>query len=94
MARFIIADITDAMSIPQELQAIVPTLSVPVKPLLLKVKGSTGEYAMFKDLRQKYHWVLAVYRYKSSDELIESLEPKVIVPAEKKAIALIKRKSR
>jgi hypothetical protein len=92
MARFIIADITEPKCVPHELATIVPTLSVPVKPLMLK--GSTGEYAMFKDLRQKYHWVLAVYRYKSSDELIESLEPKMIVPAEKKAKALIKRKSR
>jgi len=92
MARFIIADISEPKCIPHELATVVPTLSVPVKPLLLK--GSTGEYAMFKDLRQKYHWVLAVYRYNNSDELIESLEPKVIVPAEKKARALIKRKNR
>jgi len=92
MARFIIADITDGKCIPHELATIVPTLSIPVKPLLLK--GSTGEYAMFKDLRQKYHWVLAVYRYKDQRELVESIEPKVIGPAEKKAKALIKRKNR
>jgi len=59
------------------------TGSIPVKPLLLK--GSTGEYAMFRDLRQKYHWVLAVYHYKDQMELVESIEPKVIGPAEKKA---------
>jgi hypothetical protein len=41
LARFIIADITEPRSIPQELQAIVPDLAVPVQPLLLK--GSDGE---------------------------------------------------
>ena len=91
MARFIIADITEPRCIPQELATIVPTLSVPVKPLLLK--GATGEYAMFRDL-SKYPWVLTVYRYKNSDELIQSLETKVIAPTEKKATALIKSKNR
>ena len=38
MARFIVADITEPRSIPQELATIIPTLSVPVKPLLLKVQ--------------------------------------------------------
>src|SRR5436189_199425 len=34
LSRFIIADLTDPSSIPQELYAIVPTLAIPVQPLL------------------------------------------------------------
>jgi hypothetical protein len=36
MARFIIADLTDPSSIPHELQAIIPSVRVPVQPLLLE----------------------------------------------------------
>src|SRR5436309_10080496 len=51
LARFILADITDPSSIPQELYAIVPTLAVPVLPLL---EASKREYSMFDDLRRTY----------------------------------------
>jgi uncharacterized protein YjbI with pentapeptide repeats len=61
MARFIIADLTKASSIAKELEAIVPNLAVPVKPLL---EGSRP-YAMFKDY-WKYDWVLKVYRYRGA----------------------------
>ena len=88
LARFIIADITEPRSIPQELQAIVPDLAVPVQPLLLE--GSTGEYGMFQDLR-KYDWVLEVYRYDSLEGLLASLGEKVIAPAEAKAKELERR---
>ena len=82
LSRFIIADITEPRSIPQELQAIVPHLAVPVQPLILE--GSTGEYAMFQDL-SKYRWMLPIHPYKDIDYLLDSLGEKVIVPAEAKA---------
>jgi hypothetical protein len=82
MARFIIADITQAKSIPQELQAIVPNLpSVPVQPLLLT---SEREYGLFEHIR-RYPWVLDTYYYDNLNEVLASVEDKVISPAETKA---------
>lgn len=82
MARFVIADITEAKSIPQELQAIVPNLpSVPVQPLLL---ASEEEYGMFEHFK-KYPWVLETYFYSNIEELITHLEEKVINPPNLKA---------
>jgi hypothetical protein len=70
MARFIIADITDAKSIPQELQRIVPELpSVPVQPLIL---ASDHEYGMFEHFK-RYPWVLKMYEYKNAEELLSGL---------------------
>ena len=80
LTRFIIADITDAKSIPQELQAIVPNLpSVPVQPLLL---ASEKEYGMFDHFEQ-YPWVLKPYRYRNVGALLLNLNKKVISPAER-----------
>jgi hypothetical protein len=79
MARFIVADITDAKSIIAELERIVPDLpSVPVQPLML---SSDYEYALFEHIR-RYPWVLEVYKYDSPDELLQLIKEKVIAPAE------------
>jgi uncharacterized protein YjbI with pentapeptide repeats len=86
IARFVIADITDARSIPQELMAIVPRLpSVPVQPLLL---ASQGQYGMFEHFAS-FPWVLEPVLYENQESLLAELDEKVICPAEKKAKAQI-----
>jgi uncharacterized protein YjbI with pentapeptide repeats len=90
MARFIIADLTDPSSIPQELQAIIPSVRVPVQPLLLE---GSSLYSMFKDFDpQDFHWVLPVYRYKEPEQLLATLTENVIAPAEGKVKALEERR--
>ncbi|HEV2158309.1 pentapeptide repeat-containing protein [Bradyrhizobium sp.] len=90
MARFVIADLTDPSSIPQELQAIIPSVRVPVQPLLLE---GSSLYSMFKDFDpEDFHWVLPVYKYKEPEQLLAALAEKVIAPAENKVEALAKRR--
>jgi uncharacterized protein YjbI with pentapeptide repeats len=82
LARFVIADITDAKSIPQELKHIVPNLpSVPIQPLLL---ASQYEYGMF-DHFLRFPWVLEPVFYADQEALLAELARNVIAPAEAKA---------
>ena len=78
MAKFVVADLTDAKSIPQELAAVVPHLpSVPIQPILL---ASQREYALFEHWR-RFPWVLPEFVYKNERHLLAHLEAKVIKPA-------------
>ncbi|MGO8948985.1 MAG: pentapeptide repeat-containing protein [Ktedonobacterales bacterium] len=84
MARFIIADLTEPASIPQELQAIVPDVAVPVQPLIAE---DAKPFAMFID-HHKYHWMLPTYQYADLEELLAVVQEQVIAPAEAKALQL------
>lgn len=77
MSRFVIADLTDARSIPQELKAIVPHLpSVPVQPVLLE---SQRGYAMFEHF-ERFPWVRPTFYYKDTEHLLATLEHQILGP--------------
>jgi hypothetical protein len=81
MARFVIADITEPKSIPQELSHIIPFLpSVPIVPLL---QVSEHEYGMFEHFIS-YPWVQPIYQYHDLEELLHSFQERIIDPTEKK----------
>jgi uncharacterized protein YjbI with pentapeptide repeats len=87
LSRFVIADLTNPRSIPQELTRIVPNLpSVAVQPI---IRAPQDPYAMFGDLL-RYPWVLKPYRYRSNESLLADLEKRVVGPAEAKAEKLTK----
>ena len=96
LARFIIVDLTDPSSAPHEVATVIPHTVVPVQPLLwqepLMIDGKAvvrREYAMFEDLRRRYHWVLPTFRYQDATELLVSLQAQIIAPAEQKAKELM-----
>ncbi|HET6256654.1 MAG TPA: pentapeptide repeat-containing protein [Puia sp.] len=83
LSKFIIADLTNARSIPQELERIIPSLPhVPVQPIIL---NSEAEYSLFEHYRH-YPWVLEPFLYRDSEELVKSISTKIIEPAEAKLI--------
>ena len=82
MARFVIADLSDAKSILQELRGIVPDLpSVAVQPLILIPQEEPGMF----DFIRRFPWVLEPYRYESQLHLLANLEKSVVEPADAKA---------
>src|SRR5215204_2348012 len=85
MARFVIADISDAKSVLQELRAIVPDLpSVPVQPIILAMQEEPGMFDFYRH-QQSF---LTVHRYTSQAQLLADLGEKVIRPAELKVLEL------
>jgi hypothetical protein len=87
LARFVIADLTDARSVLLELRGIVPSRPLlPVQPILLESQHEPGMFDFFK----QYPWVLRTAVYGSTDELLASVDERVIGPAEARAADLRK----
>lgn len=83
MARFVIADLSASVRLPQELDHIIPNLpAVPIQPVLLV---SDRKHAMFERW-EHCPWVLPDFLYEDEKQLLTSLIEKVIEPAEKKRL--------
>lgn len=78
MSRFIVADLTEPRSVPQELQAIVPDVEVPVQPI---IEAPGQPFATFVTFG-KYSWMLPLQRYTDPAHLSSSICDLVIQPAE------------
>lgn len=88
MARFVIADVSDARSVLQELQAIVPhSPMLPVQPIIDAAQDEPGMFDVFK----KYPWFLRVHRYDSPIQLLadfDRLLGEIEIEAAKRSIPL------
>ncbi len=81
LSRFLIVDITDARSVPAELQSILPNLSVPVRPILDR-RDTHGSFSLFEEFA-KFEWLLLpVFLYDNPAHLMASLKTEIVEPAE------------
>jgi hypothetical protein len=80
MSRFVIADLSEPRSIPQELRAIIPALmSVPVVPI---INQRGREFATFAALARRPNVAQPTLRYENVDDLVEKLDRQVVPAAE------------
>jgi hypothetical protein len=91
LSKFVIADITNPKSAPLELQATVPEIMVPFRPI---IEEGEKPFSMLQDLWIKHReWVFEPIYYSSVDALIASLDEKIIRPAEARFAELLARKA-
>jgi uncharacterized protein YjbI with pentapeptide repeats len=78
LARFVIADITDATQVRDELRNIVPDFpSLPIQPILLR---GHPEFVGMTNL-QRYPWVLPSFEYDNTEHLLAHLDSDVVARA-------------
>jgi uncharacterized protein YjbI with pentapeptide repeats len=85
LARFVIADVTDATEVRAELHNIAPDFtSLPIQLILLR---GHAEFVSLSHLT-KFPWVLPIFEYDDLKQLLADLGEKVIRPAELKVMEL------
>jgi uncharacterized protein YjbI with pentapeptide repeats len=83
LARFVIADVTDAKIVLEEVLHIVRTIDVPVAPLLLG--GGGKEPVTLSSLRKGHVSLMKTFVYGSPEHLIPVIKKAIFDPAEAKA---------
>jgi uncharacterized protein YjbI with pentapeptide repeats len=79
LARFVIADVTDATEVRVELHNVVPDFtSLPVQLIVLR---GHSEFVSLSHLT-KFAWVLPIFEYDDEKHLLASLDKSVVGPAE------------
>jgi hypothetical protein len=79
LARFVIADVTDATEVRVELHNIVPDFTaLPIQLILLR---GHPEFVNLSHLR-KFPWVLPIFEYHNEKHLLASLDKSIVSPAE------------
>jgi uncharacterized protein YjbI with pentapeptide repeats len=91
LSHFVIADVTNPKSAPLELQATVPEVMVPFRPI---IQEGEKPFAMLEDLWiQHRDWVFEPLYYSSVDALVAALDEKIIKPSRVRAAELLARKA-
>jgi uncharacterized protein YjbI with pentapeptide repeats len=86
MAKFIIADLTEAKAVVQELQAIVPNL--PSVAIRFIIRKSDREPGMLDHIK-RFPWVVdGAFEYENVAEVLASIYDKIIGPAQAKLLEL------
>lgn len=90
MSQFIVVDLTDASSVPLELQATVPDLMVPVLPI---IQAGRRAFAMFADLQRRYFWIQPTLAYRTKTELVGRVDDALVARAEEAARLIEERRT-
>jgi uncharacterized protein YjbI with pentapeptide repeats len=85
LSRFVIADLTDAKVLLQELQAILTQVStLPVLPILQK---GAGINVVIADFTARANFIRDVFQYQDTADIAAQLTTRVIEPAEAHRVA-------
>lgn len=87
LSRFVIADLSEPRSLPQELQAIVPNLqSVPIVPI---INEGGREFATSNSIARRPSVVQPTVRYRNIADLETRLEGEIVDAAERTRQAVL-----